>query len=254
MLDVSSRCPSSSNSGPHGLNIAIYRRTPKPGRIFVESGPAFVIRYFPIAIASVQRLTARSVSFISRTSMIGNSFSFAPRPARRGLGFPLFERRTPRTIGRFCTRRRGPLSGAKNVGAVPQPTYERVARERRMQNPLIFERHLVLPGRPVFLSSKTVGVLSHSGCPLQRPIEDTTCCGFRRSKTQFAVGFKSLLYPHGNTDIVHMRTPRTCTLLPLFGGVGLAGSSHVTRRLPHGPTPSEGSRVSGTCPLLRFAR
>jgi hypothetical protein len=172
LLDVSSRCPSSSNSGPHGLNIAIYRRTPKPGRIFVESGPALVIRYLPIAIASVQRLTARFVSFISRTSMMGNSFSFAPRPARRGLGFPLFERRTPRTIGRFCTRSRGPLSGAQNVGAVPQPTYERVARKRRMQNPLIFERHLVLPGRSVF------SIEQNSGCLV--PFRVSTPAAYRR--------------------------------------------------------------------------
>src|SRR3954454_21367147 len=37
-------------------------------------------------------------------------------------------------------------------------------------------------------------------------------------------------------------------------GLGWLASSHVTRCLLHRPAPSEGSRLLGTCSLLRFAR
>jgi len=141
--------------------------------------------------------------------MTVNSPSFAPWPARRSLIFPLFGRRGPRTIGPFCTRSRGPLTGAQNVGAVLQPTYEQVARKRQMQNP------------PMFLPSKTTVVSSHSGYPFQPP--------YRRHNPLWFPPFPHAIYSRirkplvslGNTCIVHMRTPRTCT--PPFIRRGRAG-------------------------------
>jgi hypothetical protein len=75
--------------------------------------------------------------------------------------------------------------------------------------------------QPAFLWCKRSRCSVHPGCPYGWPAEDTTCCGLRRGYTQFAATFRILLYLATDADIVHMRTPRTCTLLPLFGGAGL---------------------------------
>src|SRR4051794_1473724 len=64
---------------------------------------------------------------------------------------------------------------------------------------------------------------------------------------------KCLLYPAVYADIVHMRSPRTCTLLPETGGVGRPDSSHVTRRSSLRRPLLEGP-FSGTCSHSPFAR
>ena len=57
-----------------------------------------------------------------------------------------------------------------------------------------------------------------------------------------------------HADIVHMRTPRTCTLLPLLGGAGPAEPSHVTRRLAALPGPSRKGENRVLADSIRFAR
>lgn len=183
-----------------------------------------------------------------------NSSNIAPSNHQRGLVFQRFQHRTPRIIRPFRTGSRGPLLCEQNRGAMLQTTYERVAPKHRMQNSLIFERQAFLPRTPVPPSRKSAVISYHSECPDRRLIDDTTCCGVHRQHTQFAVAFRILLYLATYADIVHMRTPRTCTPLPLFGGAGLAGFVACHSAFAASPGPFRRELRPGTCPFVRFAR